>query len=379
MLLGDYGAEVIKVESITGDEQRKQGPPFVGDQGAGFMAVNRNKKSIAINLKDEKGKELIQKLIKSSDIIVENFRTGVADRLGVGFKDAEKLNPSIIYCSISGYGNKGPNALNPAFDLTVQAFSGFMGINGMPDGEPVKPAISIGDLLTGVYAFGAIQGAIIKRNNEETKSSQLLTTSLFECISAFLTDAAVEYMLTGKERKALGSYHANIAPYGAYKAKDGYITIGAGHNHIFKRLCEILDLKEFLDDERYLDTAYRYSKHSYIKEVLEEKLSTHDCAYWVKTFLEASIPSAEVNSIGKAIDSPQSREMGMNVTLEHEIFGDMKLVGPAVKQPGLETNKWTAPPALGQNTVDVLDSLGIPESEISELIKGNTIKSYIDK
>jgi len=377
MLLGDYGAEVIKIESLKGDEQRLQGPPFVGDQSTGFMAVNRNKKSVAIDLKSEKGKAIIAEMIKVSDVIVENFRTGVADRLGIGFKDAANINPSIIYCSISGYGDKGPNALDPAFDLTVQAFSGFMSINGLPDGEPVKPAVSIGDIMTGVYAFAAIEGAIIKRNNSQEKFPQLLTTSLFECISAFLVDAAVEYKLTGKERKALGSYHANIAPYGAYKAKDGYIAIGAGHTHIFKRLCELLDMKEFLQDETYMDTSIRYKNRFIIKKVLEEKLSVHGVSYWVKVLLDANIPAAPVNSIGKAIDSEQSNVMGMNITLKHELLGEMKLIGPAVKQPGVEIDNWTAPPVLGQDTKEVLKhTLHISEEEIENLIACGVIKSY---
>ena len=329
MLLGDYGADVIKVESKDGDEQRLQGPPFVGDQSTGFMAVNRNKRSISVDLKQEEGRQIVRKLIQSSDVIVENFKTGTADKLGIGYEDAVKLKRDIIYCSISGYGDIGPNASTPAYDPTIQAFSGFMSMNGIPGGEPVKPGVSICDLLTGVYAFSAIEGALLRREQMEEKEPQRVRTSLFECITTYLTDAAVDYWLTGRERKALGSYHANVAPYGAYKAKDGYIVIGAGHTHMFKRLCEILCFQEYLTDERYMNTGFRYAHREEIKRKLEKELSTQKVAYWVELLQKNGIPSSPVNSIGTALDSEQSVAMGMRVQLEHPLFGAMNLLGPA--------------------------------------------------
>lgn len=374
MLLGDYGAEVIKIESPSGDEQRLQGPPFVGDQSTGFMAVNRNKRSVVVDMKNAEGQKLVIDLIKQCDVLVENFRTGVADRLGIGFEAVSKINKRIIYCSISGYGAEGPKANDPAFDLTVQAFSGFMSLNGVPGGEPVKPAISIVDLMTGVYAFAGIEGALLRLSKMPAPEPQLVKTSLFESVSAYLTDAAVEYHLTGRERKAIGSFHDNITPYGAYRAKDGFVVIGAGHNHVFKRLCETIGLDELLQREDMKDSGSRYNIREEVREILEKKLKEKTVTEWVNILTEHGIPAAPVNPIGSALDSEQSRMMGMQVTLKHETLGDMKLVGPAVKQPGVVPGEWIAPPVLGQHTDQVLrDLLGKSEDEIAQLKQSKAV------
>ncbi len=270
MLLGDYGADVIKVESLEGDTQREQGPPFVGkDLSTGFMAANRNKKSIAINLKTEEGKEIILDLIKKADVFIENFRNGVADRMGLGFEALKKINPSIVYCSISGYGSKGPYAENPAFDHTVQAYSGFMSMNGLSGGEPVKPAISIVDMVAGVYAFSGVMSALFKRERSKTKEAQWVKTSLLESITSYFTDAAVTFLLNGTVRGAMGSHHANLAPYGAFKAQDGYLVIGAGHSHIWKKFCELLGMTELLTDLRFSENGPRWENRAALAEILE--------------------------------------------------------------------------------------------------------------
>lgn len=373
-LLGDYGADVVKIESDKGDEQRLQGPPFVGDQATGFMSVNRNKRSIVVDMKNPAGRDLVLELVKKADVLVENFRTGVADRLGIGYDAVSKLNDRIVYCSISGYGDAGPKAHDPAFDLTVQAYSGFMSLNGVPGGDPVKPAISICDLMTGVSAFSGIEGALLLRERG-FKGPQRVKTSLFETISSYLTDSAVEYKLTGYERPALGSFHANIAPYGAFRAKDGYIAVGAGHTHLFKRLCEALGMEELMNREGMLDSGTRSARREEIRVELEKKLQERTVTDWVAFFTENGIPSAPVNSLGTAIDSEQSKAMGMSVTLKHETLGDMKLVGPAVKQPGVTPDEWTAPPMLGQHTDAVLKNiLGMLDADIARLKESSAIR-----
>lgn len=374
-LLGDYGAEVIKIESLTGDEQRLQGPPFVGSQGVGFMAANRNKKAIAVNLKTDEGKAIALKLIEQSDVVVENFRRGVADRLGIGFEAAKKINPNIIYCSISGFGSTGPKALDPAFDLTVQAFSGFMGLNGLPGGEPVKPAVSIGDLMTGVSAFAGIEGAVLRLKNNPDVGAQQVATSLFETLSSYLTDASVLYQLNGQVRGPSGSFHANITPYGAYRASDGYIAIGAGHNHMFKRLCQALDLQEEFPPEYLEDSGARFQNRETIRSVLEKCIASRTVAELTQLLTDNGIPSSPVNTVDKAVDSQQSEATGMKIKLHHDKLGDMHLVGPAVKQPGVDPQNWTAPPELGEHTDEVLSSiLGMDADDIVRLRTDDVIK-----
>ena len=243
------------------------------------MAANRNKKGIALDLKAEEGRALARELIRRSDVVVENFRNGVAERLGIGFEDARALNPNIIYCSISGFGAAGPKAQDPAFDLTVQAFSGFMGLNGLPGGEPVKPAVSIGDLMTGISAFAGILGAVLRLRNDPGAGAQLVSTSLFESLSSYLTDASVMYQLNGSVRGPSDSFHANIALYGAFRAKDGYVAIGAGHDHIFKRLCAALHLEAEFPAAYGDDSGLRYRRRQEIREILERR-DLSACVPW---------------------------------------------------------------------------------------------------
>ncbi len=372
--LGDYGAEVIKVESLNGDEQRTQGPPFVGHQGVGFMAVNRNKKSVTLNMKTEEGKRLAKELIRKADVVVENFRNGVAERLGIGFEDCKALNPDIIYCSISGYGANGPKGTDPAFDVTVQAYSGFMSLNGFPDGEPVKPAVSICDLMTSVMAFAGIEGALLRRKNDPSVGAQLVQTSLFETISAYLTDASVRYQLDGSVRRASGSFHANIAPFGAFKAKNGYVAMAAGNDHLFKRFCEVMDMAEEFPEEVLTNSGIRYENRELVRTKLEEHFADYDVDELCKILNAGGIPCSPVNPLDKAIDSEQSEACGMKITLHHEKLGDMHLVGPAVKQPGVDVSDWTAPPEIGEHNEAVLKGiLGLGDEELGRLRRDGVI------
>lgn len=374
MLLGDYGADVIKIESPKGDTEREQGPPFVGDQSVGFIAVNRNKQSVVLDLKTEEGKRLAQSLIKEADIIVENFKLGVTEKLGIDFKTASRLNPNIIYCEICGYGRTGPHAKDPGFDLTIQAFSGFMSLNGIPDGEPVKPAVSIVDLITGLYAFAGIEAALIIREKDKEKKPQLISTSLLECNISFLVDAAIRYLLDGTERKALGSHHPNIAPYGAFRAADGWLTIGAGHQHIWECFCKIIDVPGLISDKRFLEAKDRIRNHKQLVTILEKELCKKNVNYWVERFLKAGIPSAPVNSIGTALDSQQIKSRDMIINLKHPILGNMRLLGPAVKQQGIDIGSWYAPPMLGEHTFKVLhNTLNISHKKLCELAEKKVI------
>jgi succinate--hydroxymethylglutarate CoA-transferase len=363
MLLGDLGADVVKVEADDGDPIRHQGPPFHEGHSMSYLAVNRNKRSIVLDLKTAEGKALAQRLARSADVIVENFRPGVMDRLGLGYEAVAAANPKVVYASMSGMGADGPDRDLGAFDLTIQAEGGYMSITGERGGAPIKLGTSAFDLICGQYAMGAITAALFDR--ERTGRGQKIETSLFESEITFLVDAAMEYFLTGRNREKLGSQHASQAPYQAFRTADGWIVIGAGMQNLFASLLKVLGRPELIEDPRFSSLAARVRNRTDLLQILDAELGRHTTGTLIERLRAEGVPCAPVNSIEQVFGHRQALHRGMVQHVEHPRYGRIPVIGPAVKYSGFDiADDWRAPPELGEHTGAVLhDWLGVDAAE----------------
>ncbi len=361
MLLGDLGADVVKIEAPDGDPIRHQGPPFHNGHSMSYLAVNRNKRSVVLDFKAAENRALATQLAHTADVIVENFRPGVMDRLGLGYEAIAANNPKVVYAAMSGMGADGPDCDLGAFDLTIQAEGGYMSITGERGGAPIKLGTSAFDLICGQYAMGAIVTALFAR--ERTGRGQRLETSLFESEITFLVDAAMEYFLTGRNREKWGSEHAAQAPYQAFKSADGWIVIGAGMQKLFESLLSVLNRRDLLDDPRFANLAARVQHRTELQEILGPELKRHGTASLIERLREQGVPCAPVNNMEQVFTHRQALHRGMVQHVEHHDYGRIPVVGPAVKYSDFDiSGQWQAPPALGEHTRAVLnDWLGMSE------------------
>jgi succinate--hydroxymethylglutarate CoA-transferase len=361
MLLGDHGADVVKVEVPGGDPVRRQGPPFHHGMGMTFLAANRNKRSVVLDAKKPADLERIRRLAARADVIVENFRPDVMDRLGLGYEQLARENPRLVYASLSGLGADGPDADKGAFDLTVQAIGGFMSITGERGGRPIKVGTSIFDLVCGLNAYSAIVTSLLRR--QQCGTGQRIETSLLEGEVAFLVDAAMEYLVSGHVRERWGSEHSQIVPYKVFEAKDGMVVIGAGYETVFRPFLEVLGRLDLLDDPRFATLAARVENRDLVYEVLDAEVRRHGSADLLARLEAAGVPCAPVNDMRQVFDHPQVLHRRMRMSLEHPVYGDVPTLGPAVKYSGFEvTEGWTAPPMLDEHAKQVMaDWLGETE------------------
>lgn len=362
MLLGDHGADVVKVEVPGGDPVRRQGPPFHHGMGMTFLAANRNKRSIVLDAKKPEDLDLIRRLASRADVIVENFRPDVMARLGLAYEELAKTNPGLVYASLSGLGADGPDADKGAFDLTVQAIGGFMSITGERGGKPIKVGTSIFDLVCGLNAFSAIVASLLGR--KESGAGQRIETSLLEGEVAFLVDAAMEYLVSGHVRERWGSEHSQIVPYKVFEARDGMVVIGAGYETVFRPFLEVLGRLDLLDDPRFSTLAARVENREAVYEVLDAEVRRHGSAELLARLEAAGVPCAPVNDMRQVFDHPQVLHRRMRLELEHPAYGSVPTLGPAVKYSGFEvTEGWSAPPMLDEHRGQVLaDWLAEPET-----------------
>lgn len=362
MLLGDHGADVVKVEVPGGDPVRRQGPPFHHGMGMTFLAANRNKRSIVLDAKKPEDLDLIRRLASRADVIVENFRPDVMARLGLAYEELAKTNPGLVYASLSGLGADGPDADKGAFDLTVQAIGGFMSITGERGGKPIKVGTSIFDLVCGLNAFSAIVASLLGR--KESGAGQRIETSLLEGEVAFLVDAAMEYLVSGHVRERWGSEHSQIVPYKVFEAHDGMVVIGAGYETVFRPFLEVLGRLDLLDDPRFATLAARVENREAVYEVLDAEVRRHGSVELLARLEAAGVPCAPVNDMRQVFDHPQVLHRRMRLELEHPAYGSVPTLGPAVKYSGFEvTEGWSAPPMLDEHRGQVLaDWLAEPET-----------------
>jgi len=374
MILGDMGAEVIKIEMPnSGDETRLWGPPFAGGESAYFFSLNRNKKSLTLNLKTEKGKEILRKLIAESDVLIENFRPGTMDKLGFGYEPAKEINPRMIYCSITGYGKTGPLAHEGGVDIVVAAEAGLIGITGQQDGPPAKVGVAITDVLTGLFAQGAIANALYYR--EKTGKGQRIDLSLFQSQISALINMASNYLISGSVPQRWGLAHANIVPYQGFKTEDKeYIMVSVTSEKMWINFCRVIGKPELASDPKYDANEKRVVHREDLVPMLEELFITRTSDYWIKELRTAKIACGRVNTMDRVFDHPQIEPLNVVVEVDHPTAGRIKLVGIPVEYSETPGSIRLPPPLLGQHTDEILSELmGYTEKEIEILREEGTI------
>ncbi|WP_243638076.1 CaiB/BaiF CoA transferase family protein [Rubrobacter taiwanensis] len=366
-LLADMGAEVTKVEPVdTGDQARRaMGFKMKGEDTAAFLAVNRNKKSVTLNLKEEEGREIFYKLAREADVVVENYRPGVAGKLGVDYETLKELNPRLIYASISGFGQTGPYALRAGYDLIAQGMSGVMSVTGEPGGPPAKCGVPIGDLSAGLFCAFGILTAYVAR--QETGRGQFIDTSLFEGALALSVWETAELWATGRIPQPFGSAHRLTAPYQALKTRDGYINVGANNQRLWKRLCQAIGREELVDDGRFATNEDRMKNRTELVEELEATFKKRDTDEWVEILLEAGFPAGPIYNYKQVFEDPHTHAREMMVEMEHPVEGVVRGLGIPLKLSETPGKVRHAAPLLGEHTEETLQRLGYSESEIADL------------
>jgi CoA:oxalate CoA-transferase len=367
MMLGDMGAEIIKLEIPgTGDEARHYGPPFQEGESSYFLSVNRNKLSITLNLKDPRGKEIFRELAKKSDVLVENFRPGTMEELGLGYDSLKGLNPKLIYCAITGFGPKGPDSQRPGYDLIAQGMGGIMSVTGPIGGPPYRVGIAQADITAGMFAAYGIMVALFHR--ERSGQGQKVETSLFQSQIAQLTFQAGRFFATGESPRPQGNQHPLIAPYESFKTKDGHINIAVGNNALWATFCKVMGLESYEKDPRFDTNPKRVQNRPALVEIIEERTVKFTTEELRKILDGAGIPNGPVWTVGEALTAPQTIALGMVQELEHPRAGRIKVTGIPVNLSSTPGSLRQPPPLLGQHTEEVLSKLlGMDPREIQEL------------
>jgi crotonobetainyl-CoA:carnitine CoA-transferase CaiB-like acyl-CoA transferase len=367
MMLGDMGAEIIKLEIPgTGDEARHYGPPFQEGESSYFLSVNRNKLSITLNLKDPRGKEIFRELAKKSDVLVENFRPGTMEELGLGYDSLKGLNPKLIYCAITGFGPKGPDSQRPGYDLIAQGMGGIMSVTGPVGGPPYRVGIAQADITAGMFAAYGIMVALFHR--ERSGQGQKVETSLFQSQIAQLTFQAGRFFATGESPRPQGNQHPLIAPYESFKTKDGHINIAVGNNALWSTFCKVMGLESYEKDPRFDTNPKRVQNRPALVDIIEERTVKFTTEELRKILDGAGIPNGPVWTVGEALTAPQTIALGMVQELEHPRAGRIKVTGIPVNLSSTPGSLRQPPPLLGQHTEEVLSKLlGMDPREIQEL------------
>ncbi|XP_046333411.2 succinate--hydroxymethylglutarate CoA-transferase-like isoform X1 [Haliotis rufescens] len=375
MLLADLGADVIKVERPgAGDDSRSWGPPFKGTESAYFLSVNRNKKSIAVDLKKQKGVEIVQQLAGSCDVLIENYLPGKLGEMGLGYDEMKALVPQLVYCSITGYGQTGPYRSRAGYDAIAAGVGGLMNVTGPRDGDPCRLGVAMTDLSTGLYAFGAIMVAL--QHRQLTERGQHIDCNLLSTQVASLVNIASNYLNAGMEAKRYGTAHESIVPYQAFKTKDGgYFMVGAGNDKQFQLLCQRMELPELLEDERFQDNKVRVANRDILLPLLGHRFETKTTSQWMQVLEGSGIPYGPINNIQQVFSDPQVVHNGMIQELQHPTAGTIRLPGPAVRYSESQTVVPRPPPTLGQHTQEVLQGiLGYSDRQLKHLIESGVVQ-----
>ena len=373
-LLADYGADVIKVEQPgQGDSARSWGPPWVGELSAYFLCANRNKRSIALDIKSDQGRALRIELANASDVLIENFKVGTVDRLGIDYATLSQTNPRLVYCSISGYGQSGPSSHLPGYDFMIQAQGGIMSITGEADGEPSKVGVAIVDITTGLFASNAIQAALLER--ERSGKGQYIDLALLDAQIAWLANVAQNYFATGMPPQRYGNGHANLVPYQCFPTSDGQIAIAIGSDEQYRRFCMAGELPELWQDERFQTNPGRVTYRDELVPRLSAGIRLQTTARWIEICQGVGVPAAPINDVPTALDHPQVQHREMVQQVVHPTVGPMDLLGPVAKLSRTPATIRSAPPLLGEHTADVLaKELGLSEERIAGLRKLGVIQ-----
>ena len=356
MLLGDLGAEVIKVERPgEGDDTRAFGPPFQGDQAAYFLSINRNKKSITLDMKSERGKEVLWRLVNVSDVLVENFRTGAMERLGFGYEAVRARHPAMVYCSISGFGDTGPQKDRAGYDVIVQGEAGIMDLTGPRDGPPHKVGTSIADLVSGLTAAQGILAALYAAKIDGR--GQRVHVSMYEAIAALLTFNASIYFATGTSPTRRGNEHATIVPYETFECTDGWINLGVANDDLWRRFCAAAGMGELADDRRFATAPDRVRNRDALVPLVKAVIKQRSRNEWLKRLDASGVPCGAIRTVAEVCDGEVLRARGMIAEMPHLGAGNVKGIKSAIHLSGAALDTYNAPPTLGEHTHEVLTEL----------------------
>src|SRR3954451_8434114 len=362
--LGDIRAEVLKIEQPDRGDETRHFPPFIGGESHYFLGINRNKKSLVIDLQKPAGAEILRRLIAKADVLVENYRPGVMDRLGLGYEPLSEINPRLIYCAISGFGLSGPLSTKPSFDIVTQALTGGLSVNGERGRMPVKLGIPLGDMVGGVFGPMAILAALHERS--QTGRGRLIDISLYDGLIGMLGYFAQLAFITGEDPGPMGSSHPNIVPYGSFPASDGSIIIAVLSERFWGKLCDALERPELATGPRFLTPTLRRDNRDELDRLISDVTETRTVAEWEKRLAAADVPHAPVLGVTAPLAHPHAVARGMVVEADHPAIGPMRVVGRPIKFPGAPQRPVTPPPTFGQHTAEVLrDLLGYSETDIA--------------
>ena len=381
-LLGDLGADVIKVEKPgVGDDTRTWGPPYVKDaagdntnESAYYLSANRNKRSVTIDLQTPKGIALAKKLIAKSDILIENFKVGGLSKLGLGYEDLKTEFPRLVYCSVTGFGQTGPYAPRAGYDFLAQGLGGIMSITGAPDGEPMKVGVGIADVMTGMYASTAILAAL--RHRDATGEGQHIDTCLLDTQVSWLINEGTNYLVSGQIPVKLGNEHPNIVPYKVFATSNGHVILAVGNDRQFHDWCTVANAGELKSDPRYASNPLRIANRETLYDIMPDFMKRKTTEEWLAELGELKVPCSPVNNIDQVFEDPHVKYRGMRIEMDHPTAGSGKvpLIGNPVKMAGTPPQYRLAPPTLGQHSDEVLkELLGFDEKQIQELKNEKTI------
>jgi crotonobetainyl-CoA:carnitine CoA-transferase CaiB-like acyl-CoA transferase len=366
MSLGDMGAEIIKVEEPGKGDDTRGWPPFAGGEATYFMSVNRNKKSLTLNMKAPDGQGILRRLLAKADVVIENFRPGTMERLGFGYPALRKSNPRLIYCSISGFGESGPESSRPGYDLIVQGESGIMDLTGFPDGPPVKVGNSIGDLVSGMAAAQGVVLALLSRS--KTGKGQKVEIGMLDVMASLLTYQAGLYWNAGGKPARRGNQHPSIVPYEVFQAQDAYMTLGVANNSLWERMCRAIGREDLAKDPRFDSEANRVANRDVLGPLLNSIFSTRPAAHWLKHLDEAGVPAGRIKTVAEVCESEHLRARGMFVSVKHPKAGAVTAMGVPIRLRSTPGAAQAPAPLLGQHTGEILTGLlRIPKPKVEKL------------
>lgn len=373
LILSDLGAEIVKVEiPRKGDDARNYGP-FKNEQSLYFLSLNRAKESVTLNLKSAEGKNILKELIKKFDVLVENYRPGTMEKLGLGYDVLKKINPKLIYAASSGFGHTGPESKKPSYDILAQARGGIMSITGWPDTPPTRVGMSTGDITAGLFTAIGINAALHQR--EKTGLGQKVDVAMLDCQVAILENAMARFQVDGISPDPIGNRHPTVTPFQAFLSKDEYFVLPIGNDKLWKKLCHLIDREEWIDDSRFATNAARNDNTEVLVPLLEEIIKQKKASEWIKLLEEQGIPCGPINSIEEVMQDPQVLARNMIVEVEDDAAGPIKIAGNPIKMSSLpEENKRKPVPKLGEHNAQVLSKyLGLDEEKLAQLKKKGVI------